>query len=90
VRAPLLPEYRGAGAGGEHGCRRSPRLHHVRGHLVRRGSRLFWRVPHLRGSARAGRVCTRTVTWTFGAAPLAPTAARATEALQSLAARAGG
>jgi hypothetical protein len=37
----------------------------VRGHLVRRGSQLFWRVPHLRGSARQGSVRTRTVTWTF-------------------------
>lgn len=45
--------------------RRSPRLHHVRGHLCRRGSELFWRVPHLRGSARLGMVSTRTVTWTF-------------------------
>ena len=44
--------------------RRPPRLHHVRGHLVRHGSQLFWRVPHLRGSARAGVVRTRTVTWT--------------------------
>jgi hypothetical protein len=89
VRAPLLPEYRGASAAGEHGWRRSPRLHHVRGHLVRRGSQLFWRVPHLRGSARAGRVCTRTVTWTFDRTSADKAAARATEALQSLAARAG-
>jgi hypothetical protein len=45
--------------------RRSRRLHHVRGHLVRRGSKLFWRVPHLRGSARAGCIRARTVTWLF-------------------------
>ena len=45
--------------------RRGPRLHHVRGHLVRRGNQLLWRVPHLRGSARWGTVRTRTVTWTF-------------------------
>lgn len=69
VRAPLLPDGRGresedegAGVG-----RRGPRLHHVRGHLVRRGAELFWRVPHLRGNARFGAVRTRTVTWTFGA-----------------------
>jgi len=65
VFAPLIPEYRsavGAGSGLE---RRPPRLHHVRGHLVRRGSQLFWRVPHLRGSSRAGVVRTRTVTWTL-------------------------
>jgi hypothetical protein len=37
----------------------------VRGHLVRRGSKLFWRVPHLRGNARAGNIRSRTVTWQF-------------------------
>jgi hypothetical protein len=45
--------------------RRGPRLHHVRGHLVRRGSQLFWRVPHLRGNARSGVIRARTVTWTI-------------------------
>jgi len=45
--------------------RRRPRLHHVRGHLVRRRNELFWRVPHLRGSANAGALKTRTVTWAF-------------------------
>jgi len=65
VFAPLLPEFQSSGSTGEGSLRRSPRLHHVRGHLVRRGSNLFWRVPHLRGSARAGSVRTRTVTWHF-------------------------
>ena len=65
VSAPLLPEYKSGGSGGSETARRSRRLHHVRGHLVRRGSRLFWRVPHLRGSARAGSIRTRTVTWQF-------------------------
>ena len=65
VFAPLLPEYRFGGAGASGALRRSPRLHHVRGHLVRRGSKLLWRVPHLRGSARAGSVRARTVTWLF-------------------------
>ena len=66
VSSPLLPEYRSAAGESLTGCpRRGPRLHHVRGHLVRRGSRLFWRVPHLRGSARAGIVRSRTVTWTL-------------------------
>jgi hypothetical protein len=65
VRAPLLPEYRTASSDEWQSGRRSPRLHHVRGHLVRRGSQLFWRLPHLRGSARQGSVRTRTVTWTF-------------------------
>ena len=45
--------------------RRSPRLHHVSGHIVRRGSAVFWRVPHLRGNARQGQVRTRTVELSF-------------------------
>jgi hypothetical protein len=65
VFAPLLPEYKSACGSGSGASRRMRRLHHVRGHLVRRGSKLFWRVPHLRGSARAGQVRTRTVTWLF-------------------------
>jgi hypothetical protein len=69
VRAPLLPDCRGRKSEDEGAAngRRGPRLHHVRGHLVRRGAELFWRVPHLRGNARFGAVRTRTVTWTFGA-----------------------
>lgn len=65
VFAPLLPDYKCGLSSPLNTSRRSPRLHHVRGHLVRRGSKLFWRVPHLRGSARAGSVRTRTVTWQF-------------------------
>jgi hypothetical protein len=65
VAAPLLPEYRDYRRSAPVISRRGPRLHHVRGHLVRRGSQIFWRVPHLRGSARAGVVRSRTVTWTF-------------------------
>jgi len=65
VFAPLLPEYKSGWSSGSETPRRSRRLHHVRGHLVRRGSKLFWRVPHLRGSARAGSIRTRTVTWLF-------------------------
>jgi hypothetical protein len=45
--------------------RQSPRLHHVRGHLVRRDNRVFWRVPHLRGSACRGMVRSRTVCLSF-------------------------
>jgi hypothetical protein len=71
VFAPLLPEYRSSCSGTMQGSsRRFPRLHHVRGHLVRRGSSLFWRVPHLRGNARAGSIRTRTVIWQF--APASP------------------
>src|SRR3984957_12466725 len=65
VFAPLLPECRSGCSSGSGVSRRSRRLHHVRGHLVRRGSKLFWRVPHMRGSARAGSLRTRTVTWLF-------------------------
>jgi len=45
--------------------RQSPRLHHVRGHLVRRDNRVFWRIPHLRGSATRGMVRSRTVCLSF-------------------------
>lgn len=38
------------------------RLHVVRGHLVRRGAKVYWRRPHWRGQAMAGIVATRTVT----------------------------
>jgi hypothetical protein len=65
VHAPLLPEYIEQQRADGQGTRRGPRLHRVRGHLVRRGSQLFWRIPHLRGSARAGSVKSRTVVWTF-------------------------
>jgi hypothetical protein len=41
------------------------RLHHVRGHLARRGYNVFWRSPHLRGNARLGVVRSRTVKLSF-------------------------
>lgn len=41
--------------------RHGPRLHHVRGHLVRRDSAIFWRRPHWRGHLRLGSVRSRTV-----------------------------
>jgi hypothetical protein len=66
VSAPILPGYARWASDETGGVRKSPRLHHVRGHLVRRGSQLFWRVPHLRGSVGLGAVRTRTVTWTVG------------------------
>jgi hypothetical protein len=65
VRAPWVPGFPTVAEAGVGSGRRHPRLHHVRGHLVRRGTQLFWRIPHLRGSARAGVVRSRTVTWTF-------------------------
>jgi hypothetical protein len=55
--------------------RLSPRLHHVRGHIVRRGSVVFWRSPHLRGNGRLGQVRSRTVVLTFGQASVEPTRA---------------
>jgi hypothetical protein len=45
--------------------RQSPRLHHVRGHLVRRDNRVFWRMPHMRGSGARGMVRSRTVCLSF-------------------------
>jgi hypothetical protein len=54
-----------AGSAGDFSGRQSPRLHHVRGHLVRREHRVFWRVPHLRGSAARGTVHSRTVCLAF-------------------------
>jgi hypothetical protein len=50
---------------GDGSGRQSPRLHQVRGHLVRRENRVFWRVSHLRGSAVRGTVRSRTVCLTF-------------------------
>jgi hypothetical protein len=41
------------------------RLHHVRGHLARRGYNVFWRSPHMRGNARLGVVRSRTVELAF-------------------------
>lgn len=46
--------------------RRSPRLHHVCGHIVRRGTTVFWRCPHIRGNARLGQIRSRTVRLSYG------------------------
>ncbi len=58
--------------GGSAAGRRRARLHHVRGHLVRRGSVVYWRVAHLRGRAAFGRVHTRTLTLRAPDPPAAP------------------
>jgi hypothetical protein len=64
VAAPLhSPPSSGPATGGS--ARSGPRLHHVRGHIVRRGATVFWRSPHLRGSMRLGRVRSRTVELSF-------------------------
>ena len=47
------------------GPRRGPRLHYVRGHLVRRENEIFWRMAHVRGRASLGRIASRTVTLSF-------------------------
>jgi len=41
--------------------RGAPRLHHVRGHIVRRRDVVYWRGPHWRGHVRLGSVRSRTV-----------------------------
>jgi hypothetical protein len=65
VRASLDSIEEADSGGFESAGRQSPRLHHVRGHLVRRDNRIFWRVPHLRGSAARGMVRSRTVCLSF-------------------------
>jgi len=42
--------------------RSAPRLHHVRGHIVRRDDLVFWRRSHWRGHLRLGSIQSRTVT----------------------------
>ena len=49
---------------GEH--RSSPRLHFVRGHLVRRGDAIFWRTSHMRGKPSAGAIRSRTISLHLG------------------------
>jgi len=78
VCAPVLPEPDALRGEDSQSGRRSPRLHHVRGHLVRRGNQLFWRVPHLRGCAHSGVVRSRTVTWTIDR-PAGPGGARSAQ-----------
>jgi hypothetical protein len=68
VHASLPEMSAGQEYGAAEGSRRSPRLHHVRGHLVRREDRVFWRTSHLRGSALQGVVRSRTVCLSFGRA----------------------
>jgi hypothetical protein len=66
VRAPIVAGYPcPAWPAANANRRRGPRLHHVRGHIARRGDKVFWRVPHLRGSARMGVVRSRTVQLSF-------------------------
>jgi hypothetical protein len=66
VRAPISVDYPcSASQSSTATRRRGPRLHHVRGHIARRGDKVFWRLPHLRGNARLGVVRSRTVQLSF-------------------------
>lgn len=66
VQAPIAVRYQGpASPVANANRRRGPRLHHVRGHIARRGDKVFWRLPHMRGSARLGMVRSRTVQLSF-------------------------
>ena len=61
ISCPVLtPPCAPRDAAPEH-ARRAPRLHHVRGHLVRRHDSIYWRSPHWRGHVRLGCVRSRTV-----------------------------
>lgn len=62
VSSPVMPRRWAAQFAFADSARRAPRLHHVRGHLVRRANALFWRTPHWRGHLRLGQVRSRTVT----------------------------
>lgn len=53
VFSPPLPGHLPADERSSSIRRRASRLHHVRGHLVCRGSQIFWRTAHLRGCARS-------------------------------------
>lgn len=75
-RPPLLDHVelsmnlaRGTIESGNHraGERSSPRLHFVRGHLVRRGDTIFWRTSHMRGMAEVGAIRSRTISLHIGA-----------------------
>jgi hypothetical protein len=66
VRAPITLGYEcPSSVASTANRRRGPRLHHVRGHIARRGDHVFWRLPHLRGNARFGVVRSRTVQLSF-------------------------
>lgn len=61
VSAPVFAEAPRWQADGRGVARRGPRLHHVRGHIVRRRNAIYWRAPHWRGHMRLGSVRSRTV-----------------------------
>ncbi len=63
LTVPVVSAYSTSAVEGD--PRRAPRLHHVRGHLVRRGCQVFWRIPHLRGRAAFGQLRARSLTLNF-------------------------
>jgi len=66
VTTPLTTPFAAQGQHAHPGrFRQRPRLHHVRGHIARRGSTVFWRSPHLRGNERQGVIKSRTVRLTM-------------------------
>ena len=77
VSCPVLAcEHRREAAEVPAAARAAPRLHHVRGHIVRREDVVFWRRAHWRGHLRLGSVQSRTVTLQLPARA-APAATRA-------------
>jgi hypothetical protein len=54
---------------GDHGGRSRARLHHVRGHFVRRKNNIFWRSAHMRGDAHLGAAPRKTVHLSLGQRP---------------------
>ena len=65
VSMQLGYNYEHYGSGG-HGSRATPRLHYVRGHIVRRAGQTFWRSSHLRGDV-SGPMLPKTVNFRGGA-----------------------
>jgi hypothetical protein len=65
VRTSIQAQRHGNRSDANTKARSGRRLHHVRGHLARRGCKIYWRSPHLRGNARLGVVRSRTVELTF-------------------------
>ena len=59
VKMNLTPSQQTGGFGA--GERSLPRLHHVSGHLVRRGDTLYWRRAHLRGNPSHGAIVAKTI-----------------------------
>jgi len=61
ISSPVFAGNQHRAADGPGSMRRGPRLHHVRGHIVRRRDVVYWRGPHWRGHVRLGSVRSRTV-----------------------------